>query len=101
MTPVRQQRIRMTLHTRADGMTPNEIAQVTGLHVANVRTALRAMPDVYVDRWRVGKRGQFEKVWMAVTVPEDCPHPRDRVKWGANYKKPKTHWVGGAYAQAA
>ena len=56
------------------------------------------MPDVYVDRWRAGKRGQFEKVWMAVHVPEDCPHPRDRIKWGASYKKPRTNWVGGVYA---
>ncbi len=52
-----------------------------------------AMPDVYVDRWRMGKRGQFEKVWVAVPVPDDCPHPRDRTKWGAHYKKPKTQWV--------
>ena len=22
-----------------------------------------------------GKRGQFEKVWVAVHVPENCPHP--------------------------
>ena len=49
--------------------------------------------DVYVDRWRLGKRGQFEKVWVAVHVPEDCPHPKDRLKWGAFYKKPKTQWV--------
>ena len=74
-------------------MTPFEIATATGMHIANVRTSLRAMPDVYVDRWRSGKRGQFEKVWVAVHVPEDCPHPRDRVKWGVNYKKPKTQWV--------
>jgi hypothetical protein len=51
------------------------------------------MPDVYVDRWRLGKRGQFEKVWVAVPVPDDCPHPKDRLKWGAFYKKPKTEWV--------
>jgi hypothetical protein len=74
-------------------MTPYEIAAATGMHVANVRTSLRAMPDVYVDRWRAGKRGQFEKVWMAVHVPEDCPHPRDRIKWGVNTYKPRTQWV--------
>ena len=93
MTPVRQKRIRTLLRTKPSGMTPIEIAAETGLHVANVRTSLRAMPDVYVDRWRLGKRGQFEKVWVAVHVPEDCPHPKDRLKWGAFYKKPKTQWV--------
>jgi hypothetical protein len=98
MTPVRQQRVRALLKVHPEGMTPMEIAAITGMHVANVRTSLRAMPDVYVDRWRVGKRGQFEKVWVAVPVPEDCPHPRDRIKWGASYKKPRTNWVGGLYA---
>jgi len=93
MKPVRQKRIRTLLRSRPDGMTPPEIAEVTGLHVANVRTSLRGMPDVYVDRWRLGKRGQYTKVWVAVHVPEDCPHPKDRLKWGAFYKKPKTQWV--------
>ena len=93
MTPVRQKKIRTLLRAHPNGMTPPEIAAATGVHVANVRTALRAMPDVYVDRWRMGKRGQFTKVWVAVPVPEDCPHPKDRVKWGVNYRKPKTQWV--------
>jgi hypothetical protein len=74
-------------------MTPIEIAEVLEMHPANVRTSLRAMPDVYVDRWRKGKRGQYEKVWVAVHVPDDCPHPKDRVKWGVHHKKPKTQWV--------
>ena len=98
MTPVRQQRVRTLLRSRPEGMTPIEIAAETGMHVANVRTSLRAMPDVYVDRWRMGKRGQYEKVWIAVPVPEDCPHPRDRVKRGVNTRNPQTQWQHGAYA---
>jgi hypothetical protein len=39
-------------------------------------------------------------VWVAVVVPEDCPHPRDRVKWGVQTAKPRTNWMGGVYAQA-
>jgi predicted transcriptional regulator len=93
MTPVRQKRIRTLLREHPGGMTPKEIAGITGLHISNVRTALRSMPDVYVDRWRMGGRGQFEKVWVAVHVPQDCPHPKDRLKWGTNYKKPKTQWI--------
>lgn len=93
MTPVRQKRIRTLLRTKPNGMTPIEIATLLEMHPANVRTSLRAMPDVYVDRWRLGKRGQYEKVWVAVHVPDDCPHPKDRLKWGVHYKKPKTQWV--------
>ena len=93
MSPVRQKRIRTLLRLNPNGLTPPEISAATGMHVANVRTALRAMPDVYVDRWRLGNRGQFTKVWVAVPVPDDCPHPKDRTKWGVFYKKPKTQWV--------
>lgn len=93
MTPVRQKKIRTLLRSRPSGMTPLEIAEATGIHVANIRTSLRAMPDVYVDRWRIARRGQYEKVWVAVHVPEDCPHPKDRMKWGAHTKNPKTQWV--------
>jgi predicted transcriptional regulator len=97
MTPVRQKKIRALLRTKPYGLTPLEISAATGLHPANVRTTLRAMPDVYVDRWRMGKRGQFTKVWVAVPVPEDCPHPKDRTKWGGNTYKPRTHWIGAPY----
>lgn len=98
MTPVRQQKIRALLRTRPHGMTPGEIAEELSLHVANVRTSLRTMPDTYVDRWRLGQRGQYEKVWVAVHVPADCPHPKDRVKWGMHKAKPRTNWIGGVYA---
>lgn len=100
MTPVRQKKIRTVLRAHPSGMTPIELSELLGIHVSNVRVSLKAMPDVYVDRWRAAKRGQFEKVWVAVPVPEDCPHPRDRLKWGTNIKKPRTSWVGGVYAQA-
>jgi hypothetical protein len=98
MTPVRQKKIRTLLRTRPGGVTSIEIAEEIGVHVANVRKSLKAMPDVYVDRWRLGKRGQFEKVWVAVPVPDDCPHPNDRTKWGVYHQKPKTQWV--IHAQA-
>jgi hypothetical protein len=74
-------------------MTPLEIAETLGVHPSNVRMSLKAMPDVYVDRWRLGKRGQYEKVWVAVPVPDDCPHPKERTKWGVYHQKPKTQWV--------
>jgi hypothetical protein len=93
MTPVRQKRIRTFLRSKPGGVTAIEISQEVGDHPANVRKSLNTMPDVYVDRWRLGKRGQFEKVWVAVPVPDDCPHPKDRLKWGVFYKKPKTQWV--------
>jgi hypothetical protein len=98
MTPVRQRRIRALLRSKPSGMTTHEMAETTGMHASNIRTSLKAMPDVYVDRWRIGKRGHLEQVWVAVPVPDDCPHPNDRTKWGAHYKKPKTQWV--IHAQA-
>jgi hypothetical protein len=44
------------------------------------------MPDVYIDRWIAGPRGQYEAVWVAVKVPAHCPYPTDRYK-------PETRWA--------
>ena len=80
---------------------------LTGLHVANVRTSLQAMPDAYTDRWQPARRGQFARVWCVVQVPENCPHPKDKIFRGGFGKAPqvpkappKTCWIGGLYAQA-
>lgn len=91
MKPVRQQKIRSLLRENPDGLTPLKLSEMTGLHVSNVRTALRSMPDVYVDRWIKGKRGQYEKVWVAVYVPPHCPHPKDKEFKGGR-GRPKTFW---------
>ena len=92
MRPVRQDRVRKILRETPEGLTANQIAEALGMHVSNARTALRAMPDVYVDRWKYGKRGQYEKVWVAVHVPADCPHPRDKQFKGGHGLPPKTIW---------
>jgi len=87
MKPTRQQAIRECLRKHAQGLTRHELSEMLGIHIANVKTAIRGMPDVYVDRWSHGKRNAFQKVYCAVYVPEDCPHPKDRV-----YPIPKTEW---------
>lgn len=98
MKPVRQQRVRALLKLHPQGLSAHEIAELTNVHISNVRTALRAMPDVFVDRWRPAKRGQYEKVWCAAYVPPDCPHPKDKVFKGG-MGKPKTKWqpMAGAH----
>lgn len=100
MTPIRQKKIRELLRSRPNGLSSQEIGAALSIDAANVRKSLQTMPDMYVDRWRMGGRGQYEKVWVAVSVPEDCPHPKDRIKWGTAPRRPKTQWVGGVYAQA-
>lgn len=92
MKPTRQNKVRQLLRNHPLGLSPFEISEKTGLYVANVRTALRAMPDCYVDRWRPAKRGQFEKIWIAVPVPENCPHPRDKKFRGGFGSPPKSKW---------
>jgi len=90
MKPTRQQAIRELLLKHPQGLTRQEISDTLNIHIANVKTAIKGMPDVFVDRWILGGHGQFQKIYCAVYVPEDCPHPKDRVY--ANYK-PKTIWV--------
>ena len=90
MTPVRQQALREVLRQYPDGLTTTQVAELSGFITSDVRRSLAAMPDVYVDRWVPGKRGQYMKVWCVVIVPDDCPHPKDR-KY--QYVPPKTHWA--------
>jgi predicted ArsR family transcriptional regulator len=89
MKPTRQQAIRECLRQHHYGLTRQQLSDKLGIHLANVRTAILGMPDVYVDRWTMGKRGSYQKVYCAVDVPEDCPHPKDRVY---PIPKPATVW---------
>lgn len=90
MHPIRQKLIRSVLRKYPEGLTANQLERLTNVRASDVRRCLTAMPDVYVDRWVPGARGQFEKVWIAVYVPENCPHPRDRK---FVYTPPKTQWA--------
>ncbi len=89
MKPTRQQIIRELLLKHPHGLTRQELSDQLSIHISNVKTAIKGMPDVYVDRWQMGGRGQYQKVYCVVFVPEDCPHPNDRVY--AN-SKPATVW---------
>lgn len=90
MRPTRQKAIRECLKKHPEGLTRQELAELLNIHVSNVRTAIMAMPDVYVDRWIIGYLGGYKKVYCVVDVPEDCPHPKGRVY--AN-TKPVTTWT--------
>lgn len=89
MKNTRQQAIRKLLLENSDGLTRQQISEALGFGLANTRTALLAMPDVFVDRWIMGSRKQYQKVYCAVYVPKDCPHPKDRVY---PIPKPATVW---------
>jgi hypothetical protein len=67
--------VRVALRGIPDGMTLEELADLLNRPKTNVRKVLKAMPDVYIDRWEVAPRGQYKAVWCAVTPPTDCPRP--------------------------
>lgn len=77
MSRSRHPDIRALLHQHADGLTPNDINQFTGIPPDSVRQALANMPDVYIDRWEGPVRGQYAAVWCAVVPPPNCPHPNE------------------------
>ena len=89
MRPSRQQAIRDLLKKHHYGLTRQQLSSFLSIHVANISKAIKGMPDVYVDRWQMGERKSYQKVYCVVDVPEDCLHPKDRVY--AN-TKPKTVW---------
>jgi hypothetical protein len=67
--------VRAALRGAPDGMTLNDLAELLGRDVANVRKVLKAMPDTYIDRWETASRGQYKAVWCAIVPPPDCPSP--------------------------
>ena len=46
----------------------------TGNGQSYTLTALRKMPDTYIDRWTPVQH-THAAVWAVVEVPEDCPAP--------------------------
>lgn len=67
--------IRVTLREIPDGVTLEELSELLNRPKSNIRKVLKAMPDVYIDRWEVAPRGQYKAVWCAVIPPNDCPRP--------------------------
>jgi hypothetical protein len=67
--------IRVTLRGIPDGMTLEELSELLNRPKTNVRKVLKAMPDVYIDRWEVAPRGQYKAVWCVCIPPTDCPRP--------------------------
>lgn len=91
MRPTRQKAIRELLKSNSDGLSQQYISEKLNIQISNVRTAIKGMPDVYLDRWDRKIGGQYQKIYVCVYVPEDCPHPKDMIYKGGN-GRPKTVW---------
>jgi hypothetical protein len=73
--------IRSVLKNNPDGLTAKQIYSITNISRDSITKALKAMPDVYVDRWLGARQGVREGgVWCVVEVPEDCPKPERKIK---------------------
>lgn len=66
--------LRQLLREHADGLTPWQLAESTGLAKSSIIRALQGMPDAYIDRW-IALGGQYAAVWCVVVPPPNCPHP--------------------------
>ena len=71
---MRQALSRSLLRKSPDGLTGRELMAATGNRQSYTLTALRKMPDTYIDRW-TPVRNTYAAVWAVVEVPEDCPAP--------------------------
>lgn len=69
--------IRAVLKSTPDGATVAQIGRRTGYKPCNVAKALKAMPDVYVDRWTPSKGSakEYAAVYALADIPEDAPYP--------------------------
>lgn len=67
--------VRALLRAHPDGLTFKEMKRATGKTDCSLRRTIKAMPDVYRDRWVLSEGKKMMAVYIAVTVPEDCPYP--------------------------
>lgn len=74
-----QQNVRKILREHGDGMTIAQLHEILGTRTDNIRTALKAMVDAYIDRW-VFSYNKYAAVWCVVMPPEDCPKPEGKRK---------------------
>ena len=76
MSKSRHPEIRALLREHPDGMDVEELAAILRVEMSNaVRTALKQMPDTYIDRWRKVGFSPYTAVWCVVVPPENCPRP--------------------------
>lgn len=76
--------LRKILREHPDGLTVRQILghMLEDHNTETMNTALNNMPDTYIDRWVVSssRNNAMAAVWVAVHVPENCPHPTGRYK---------------------
>lgn len=74
--------IRQLLRANPDGLDVSTIANAVDREPGSVRNSLKAMPDVYIDRWEKHPRGfgvGYTAIWCIVVPPDHCPHPAKSV----------------------
>jgi len=72
--------IERLLRDHPDGMTTRQMADALGIDKEWVRSSLKAMPHVYIDRWvaistGVGGCIRWAAVYMLADIPENMPIP--------------------------
>lgn len=65
--------VRAFLQEARESMTVPQIAAATGLAPQSVRSAIGAMPDVYVDRWTGSVQGLGQLRWVRCFALADIP----------------------------
>ena len=80
MSGRRQDAIRKLLRPTRNGMTVRQIVDKLSMHspwsMRVVRSALTAMPDVYICGWAQNEQDKWVARWSCVTPPPPAPRPR-------------------------
>lgn len=69
--------VRAALRAHPDGLTTEELHQITGARQNSIARILPTMPDAYIDRYLkgIGRGKAYIPVWSVVIPPENCPKP--------------------------
>lgn len=67
--------VRSALRANRQGLTTNQISEITSLTCSAIYNALYRLPEVWIDSWLLtGTQGRPSAVWKI--VPDNCPSPK-------------------------
>ena len=83
MPAVAQHKIREYLKEFSGGMTTHTMAEDLGILHGSLITAIKRMPDAYIDDWvwqKCGVHMDWVALWKVAKIPKSVPKPTHKPK---------------------
>jgi hypothetical protein len=80
----RQKQFRVLLRECPNGLTAQQISELTNCEIKATYRRLKDMADTYIIGWTGGRP---RALWAVVIPPEDCPRPEKQTRTLKDYAR--------------